>query len=32
MPDAKKKPPAPADHSRPYEVTSGLYISGHPDH
>ncbi len=32
MPEDKKKPPAPADHSHPYEVVQGLYISGHPDH
>lgn len=28
---AEGKPPAPADHSHPYEVVSGLYISGHPE-
>jgi protein-tyrosine phosphatase len=27
-----EKPPAPGDHSHPYEVAPGLYISGHPDH
>jgi protein-tyrosine phosphatase len=27
-----RKPPPPADHSHPYEVVPGLYISGHPDH
>jgi protein-tyrosine phosphatase len=25
------KPPPPEDHSHPYEVVEGLYISGHPD-
>jgi protein-tyrosine phosphatase len=25
------KPPPAADHSHPYEVVSGLFISGHPD-
>lgn len=28
--DAPKSPPQ--DHSHPYEVASGLFISGHPDH
>jgi protein-tyrosine phosphatase len=28
---AEGKPPAPADHSHPYEVVPGLYISGHPE-
>jgi protein-tyrosine phosphatase len=26
------KPPPPKDHSHPYEVVRGLFISGHPDH
>jgi protein-tyrosine phosphatase len=28
---AEGKPPPPADHSHPYEVVPGLYISGHPE-
>ena len=26
------KHPPPADHSHPYEIADGLFISGHPDH
>lgn len=32
MTGKNEKPPAPSDHSHPYEVAPGLYISGHPDH
>lgn len=32
MTGKNEKPPAPRDHSHPYEVAPGLYISGHPDH
>jgi protein-tyrosine phosphatase len=28
----KRKHPPPSDHAVPYEVTDGLFISGHPDH
>lgn len=28
----RHKHPPPADHSHPYEVDDGLFISGHPDH
>jgi protein-tyrosine phosphatase len=29
--DENEKPAPPPDHSHPYEVAKGLYISGHPD-
>jgi protein-tyrosine phosphatase len=28
----KETRPPPADHSHPYEVAEGLFISGHPEH
>lgn len=32
MAERKHKHPPPADHTHPYEVADGLFISGHPDH
>jgi protein-tyrosine phosphatase len=29
---SKHHGPAPEDHAKPYEVVSGLFISGHPEH
>lgn len=31
MSERRSKPPPPPDHAQPFEVVSGLYISGHPD-